>query len=255
MAQGFGRVATYQTGIPIQVSADGRPDWIIGGITIDWTTITAVAADTTIADGTIVPSGRKYLLYGQVLCKITATGLYGPYSATAADGRQNITRGECFILNRTQLEVPLFGAGVVNSMNPAVIEGGSVFLDRIQVGGAGQPSIQALLATFPRLRVVEGVAVVPPSNYPATLAVPTSFTATPGTGQISLACAAMPYAVEYIWLRGTVTGGPYVEVARTDSPAFINTALVSTTHYYYVAEAVYTIGTSGYSAEANAVVG
>ena len=163
MAQGFGRTATYQTGIPIQVSADGQPEAVLGGITIDWSTVVAVTADTTLADGTIVPNGRKFLLYGQVLCKITASGMYGPYLSTALDGRQTLTRSEVVILNRTQLEVPLFGAGVTNSQNPQVFEGGMAFLDRIMTttaGDANNPTITALLAVMPRLRVVEGTKVV-----------------------------------------------------------------------------------------------
>jgi hypothetical protein len=56
-----------QTGRPVRVSADGSPERKAGGITIDWTTVTAVSADTTLADGTFVPNGGKYLRYGQVV--------------------------------------------------------------------------------------------------------------------------------------------------------------------------------------------
>lgn len=159
MGQGFGRTATYQTGLPISVSADGRPEVPIGGITIDWSTVTAVGSDTTLDDGTIVPTGRKYLLHGTVLCKETSggnAGQYGVYDSVATDGRQNVNRGECYVLEKTLLEVPLFGPGVVQSENPPVIEGGVVFLDRVQVGGAGQPTVAQLLAAFPRMRFVEG---------------------------------------------------------------------------------------------------
>ena len=50
--------------------------WITGGVTID--------ADTVSADA----DGRKILPAGTPLGKITATGLYGPYDATATDGRE-----------------------------------------------------------------------------------------------------------------------------------------------------------------------
>lgn len=159
MGMGFGYHATFQTGLPIQVSADGQPEAPIGGITIDWSTIPAVDTDTTLDDGTIVPTGRKYLRYGQVLCKETSggnSGQYGPYDAAASDGRESVNRGECYVLNRTQLEVPLFGPGVVNSVSPQVIDGGQVFLDRILCGDTGLPTVADILAAFPRMRFVEG---------------------------------------------------------------------------------------------------
>lgn len=246
----FGRTVTYQTGLPIQVSADGQPEVPIGGITIDWTTVTAVNADTTIGDGTIVPNGRKYLQYGQVLCKITSggsAGKYGPYNSAATDGRQNVSRGQAFILNRTQLELPLFGPGVLNSDHPQVISGGLVFLDRIQAGGAGQPAINALLAAFPRMRFVEGTATLPSGVIPATLAVPTGLAAVGSAGHVALTWDAMPGALEYIVLRGTVSGGPYTEVNRVLENSYTDAVAAGT--YYYVVQAVYADGTSANSAQ------
>ena len=50
--------------------------WITCGVTID--------ADTVSEDA----DGKKILPAGTPLGKITATGLYGPYDATATDGRE-----------------------------------------------------------------------------------------------------------------------------------------------------------------------
>lgn len=41
-----------------------------GGATIDWATVTALVADVTLPDGTIVKTGDKYLRYGQAISEI-----------------------------------------------------------------------------------------------------------------------------------------------------------------------------------------
>lgn len=70
MGNTFGRQIIGVTGTLIQLIAAGDPEWKTGGITIDWSTITAVGADTTLPEGLVVKSGAKYLRYGQVLCEI-----------------------------------------------------------------------------------------------------------------------------------------------------------------------------------------
>lgn len=68
----YGRQTLTATGNPIQVTADGRPEWKVGGVTIDWSTVVAVSSDTQIPiELTTVPNGQKYLRYGQVITKIT----------------------------------------------------------------------------------------------------------------------------------------------------------------------------------------
>lgn len=61
----------FATGEPQFVSADGLPEYKAGGITIDWSTVTAAAADTTLADGTFVASGKKALVRGTIMDQIT----------------------------------------------------------------------------------------------------------------------------------------------------------------------------------------
>jgi hypothetical protein len=152
-----GRTIVEQTGRSIQVTADGRPEFKHAGVTIDWTTIVAVAgADVTLKDGVIVRIGEKYLRYGQVLSIITASGKYGPYDPAAVDGRAVApVRGEAYILNETIKEDD------IGSDHPPVIEGGLVFLSRIIQSGvvaaslALGPTLANLLAGFPRLRLVK----------------------------------------------------------------------------------------------------
>lgn len=59
------------TGRPVQVSADGSPIWMDIGATIAWELITAAAAATTLADGTPVAVGEKYIRYGTILVPVT----------------------------------------------------------------------------------------------------------------------------------------------------------------------------------------
>lgn len=154
---GFGRVPLGTVGSSVTVSADGSPMAKIGGITIDWSTVAAVTgSDVTLNDGMVVKVGEKYLRYGQVVTKITASGQYGPYDPAAADGRQTLTVGEAFILNRTALEAE------PADQHPEAIYGGRAWLARIIQVGTGTASLAAgptlanLKATFPQLQHVTG---------------------------------------------------------------------------------------------------
>ena len=72
MGQTWGRQQlTPVVGNPIQVSADGKPEWFPIGATIDWSTVSAVGADVTYPDGNILRNGQKGLRYGQVMVEIT----------------------------------------------------------------------------------------------------------------------------------------------------------------------------------------
>jgi hypothetical protein len=152
----YGRQLLSSTGRPVAVSIDGRPEWKVGGITLDWATVTAVGSDTTLADGTVVLNGQKGLEFGTVLCKITASGKYGPYASGASDGRQTLARDNVFILNETVLQNGPIGQGFAAgaSDHPGVLVGGRVWADRVKAGGGGQPSVAALEAVMPRLIMV-----------------------------------------------------------------------------------------------------
>jgi hypothetical protein len=67
----YGRQILATTGSPVMVLADlADADWKPGGITLDWSTITAVNADTTLSDGTVIPNGQKGIEFGTILCDI-----------------------------------------------------------------------------------------------------------------------------------------------------------------------------------------
>ena len=67
----YGRQVLATTGIPVMTLADLTDvDWKPGGITIDWSTVTAVSADTTLSDGTVIPNGQKGIEFGTILCDI-----------------------------------------------------------------------------------------------------------------------------------------------------------------------------------------
>lgn len=153
---GYGRQALGVVGTSIEVSADGRPEAKIAGLTIDWGTVAAVSGSpVSLEDGVTIAVGEKYLRHGQVLTKIAASGKYGPYDPAAADGRQTLTRGQCFVLNRAAQQ------GDPKDEHPEAIEGGRVWLARILQSGVAAHSLAAgptraeLEAAFPRLIFVE----------------------------------------------------------------------------------------------------
>jgi hypothetical protein len=60
------------TGLAVQVSADGKPEYKTGGLTIDWTLFAALGAPlTTPVEGLQLQTGQKWFRFGQVLCKVT----------------------------------------------------------------------------------------------------------------------------------------------------------------------------------------
>src|SRR5205823_1774548 len=66
---------------------------------------------------------------------LATNGEYGPYDPSATDGRQTLTRGDCFILDETWLEFaagggPLAGVGSIEIVG-GLIEGGDVWKNRL----------------------------------------------------------------------------------------------------------------------------
>lgn len=91
-----------------------------------------------------------------------ASGTYGPYASNATDGRQNLVRGRCFILNESVTELGPVGLATQATDHPAVIEGGRVWRAWLKIGGANptsiggnQPEVAAFESAFPRVRYVD----------------------------------------------------------------------------------------------------
>lgn len=140
------------TGEPIRVSADGFPEYAVGGITIDWThanTPVAGAGGVTLADGTFVPQGKHYVRYGAIVRVPVAGGKRGKaIPAVAADGA-TLERDRTFVLNETVVEDQVMSDNAGGPLN-----GGRVFRSRLQVAGAF-PTEAQLLAVCPRLQLIE----------------------------------------------------------------------------------------------------
>ena len=62
----------YTSGDLRSVIAGDDAQWRTAGVTIDWSTISALGSDTILPDGTFVKAGMKVLNMGQVLARIGA---------------------------------------------------------------------------------------------------------------------------------------------------------------------------------------
>ena len=95
--------------------------------------------------GTTIHAGERYLRFGTVVLMIPATGLFGPADAAATDGREVFQgrRGAAYIVHRTMLET------MPASDHPAVIDGGTLHRERLNIGGPGQPTLRQFLDMFP----------------------------------------------------------------------------------------------------------
>ncbi|HEX3131048.1 MAG TPA: M14 family zinc carboxypeptidase, partial [Thermoanaerobaculia bacterium] len=91
------------------------------------------------------------------------------------------------------------------------------------------------------------------AQYCDALPAATVLSATPGSGQISLAWTAVSGASTYRLHRATVTGGPYTTIqTNLTGTSFLDTGLTNGTAYYYVATAVNLVGEGPNSNEASA---
>jgi hypothetical protein len=164
MGQPFGRNTPLpNTGVPIFALADTITYVpVAGGITIDWATVAAVGTDTVTStpEGITVKAGQKFLRYGQVLTKITASGKWGPYDPGAADGRQTLARGNVCVLNETLLENGILGFTNRQTNHPLVFVGGLAFKARLlattgAASLAAGPTFATLEPVLPQLRYAQ----------------------------------------------------------------------------------------------------
>lgn len=88
-------------------------------------------------------------------------GKWGPYDPAATDGRQLLTRGDCYINDETVLEhgsIAALGGGVTD--HPRVFEGGPVWKPRLLITSgthslAAGPTIAEFEAAFPSITYVQ----------------------------------------------------------------------------------------------------
>lgn len=160
----YGRQVLTKTGRDVMVLADLQDaQFKVGGITVDWAMVVAAVAAGALADQTPVAIGDKTLRFGQVMCEITSVvngskvGFYGPYDPAATDGRQTLTRGKCFVVNRTVKENG-YGAAINTAPtdHPQVFDGGTVWRARLLISAgaaslAAGPTVAAFETAFPRI--------------------------------------------------------------------------------------------------------
>lgn len=123
-------------------------------------------AAVTVVFGAFVPImvvNAGTLTGGTVTPAVTVVGAsankYGPYDPGASDGRQTLTRGECWILDQTWLATPggnLAPSGLENI--GGVLDGGRVWKDRIMHSGVAAasaalgPTYANVLTAFPAIQ-------------------------------------------------------------------------------------------------------
>lgn len=88
---------------------------------------------------------------------LAAGGHYGPYDPDATDGRQTLSRGNCFVLNHTVKEDgDIKGFNNTVTDHPQVFDGGTVWKDRVLMTTgahtlAAGPTVTEFEAAFPRI--------------------------------------------------------------------------------------------------------
>jgi hypothetical protein len=90
------------------------------------------------------------------------------------------------------------------------------------------------------------------ATFVTPLGAPTGLTATGGNMQVSLSWNASANASSYNVLRSLVNGGPYTQIVDIASTAFTDTGLTNGVTYYYVVQAVNSVGQSGNSPQVSA---
>lgn len=88
-------------------------------------------------------------------------GYFGPFDSAATDGRQNLNRGDCFVMDQTVLQYSS-GSNLLSVSNDQVggaIDGGTIKIDRVLQSGVGAhslaagPTLAEFLAAFPMFQI------------------------------------------------------------------------------------------------------
>jgi hypothetical protein len=141
------------------VAAPGQALSASGGVlptavVVTWGTFTPLGTiDNTAATGGTVTIAQT--------TAGTTGGYFGPYDSAASDGRQNLNRGDCFVLDETivQYDTGTPGISPENTQIGRVFDAGLVWIDRVLQAGAGThslaagPTLAEFLAAFPAVRI------------------------------------------------------------------------------------------------------
>jgi hypothetical protein len=126
-------------------------------------TFASILGTMSVALGTNSLTGgtSPTVTIGASIASGNTRGYFGPYDPNATDGRQNLNRGDCFILDETILQYST-GASTLGPSNDQIgslIDGGDVFIDRVLHAGTGThtlaagPTLAEVLAAFPLLKI------------------------------------------------------------------------------------------------------
>ena len=116
--------------------------------------VTQVTADIT----NITSGGTKAVTIATTTAGDADGNSWPPYNGSATDGTQTLTRGDVAILNTTLKQANLTGGfqTYCDSKAAGLLIEGTVWKERLQVDGSGQPSLSALAAVMPGLRWAYG---------------------------------------------------------------------------------------------------
>jgi len=106
-------------------------------------------AHSVIVDNTYVTAdsaSRKRVAGGTLLCKITASGLYGPYDKTASDGRQTLAE-EATVFTHRGVDVTLYDRAVAGLFADCVFDKSQLTTNGVSFHGT---SLTSLKAAFPQ---------------------------------------------------------------------------------------------------------
>ena len=161
-------VANTQAAFDASVLGAGNTVVTGGGViasNVQTVTMAGTLLNTTIPVFTL---GANNIVGGGTLAfAISAgstSGYYGPYDPAVSDGRQTMTRGQCFILNESWVQNGVGGivnvSFGINTDQIGAIHGGSIWKQRlIATNGSASladgPTFADILTTFPMLQFVD----------------------------------------------------------------------------------------------------
>jgi hypothetical protein len=151
--------ATVQTALQGLSNVGAGNATVVGAGPYTITFPAALGAVTVAANGAALTGGTN----PSATVAVTSTGSigkFGPFDPAAADGRQTLTRGEAFIVNRTWMASPAIGFPNLGIVHSPVFDKGLVWKERILMTTgahslAAGPTVAEFEAVFPNVRYNE----------------------------------------------------------------------------------------------------